>query len=228
MTQQINLLEHSLLPKREWCTGRVIVTVAGLLAAAVGAHYTNESAGIKRLLAAGAPSPAGTEASADAADPIEMQLRESQARLARGEMLMKALAGLTDLPRDNARRLQALIDAMPDTVWLQEVELVGERGVRIAGGATQAAALAGYAQRLGSTKEFEALPLHVYALTPRDADAHDHTASGASDTHPDAPAAMPDNTPAPRTDTHKATTAPQYRFVLSSVDAERVAQKDAP
>jgi hypothetical protein len=210
MTQQINLLEPSLLPKREWCTGRVIVAVAGVLAVAVGAHYMHESAGIKRALAAGSPAPSDAAASAENSDPIEAQLRDGQSRLARGEMLMKAVAGLTDLPRDNARRLQALIAAMPDTVWLQEVEFSGERAVRIVGGATQSAALAGFSQSLGATKEFEALPLHVYALAPRDTEPPAQPQPGDD--------AKEERAPAP---------APQYRFVLSSVDAERAAHKEA-
>lgn len=213
MTQQINLLEPSLLPKREWCTGRVIVAVVGVLSIAVGAHYMHESAGIKRALASGSPAPSDAAASGENSDPIEAQLREGQSRLARGEMLMKAVAGLTDLPRDNARRLQVLIAAMPDTVWLQEVEFSGERGVRIVGGATPSTALAGFSQSLGATKEFQALPLHVYALAPRD--VHDSTAAQP----PSAADTKDEHAPAP---------APHYRFVLSSVDAERAAHKEAP
>jgi len=201
MTQQINLLELSLLPKREWCTGRAIVAVASILAGAVGAHYLHESAGIKRALASGSPASSSAAAPAKTIDPIELQLRDGQSRLARGEMLMKAVVALTDLPRDNARRLQALIAAMPDSVWLQEVEFSGERGVRIVGGAMQSAALAGFSQSLGATKEFQALPLHVYALAPRDADVQENE--------------------------ERAPPTPHYRFVLSSVDAERVAHKEA-
>lgn len=207
MTQQINLLELSLLPKREWCTGRSIVAVVGLLAGAVGAHYLHESAGIKRLLASASPTPGSAGTAAETADPIETQLREGQSRLERGEMLMKAVAGLTDLPRDNAHRLQALIAALPDTVWLQEVEFSGEGGVRIVGGATLSPALAEFSQRLGRTKAFHGLPLHVYALAPRELEVD----------------AMPDAAPAEDAKAERAPPPPPlYGFMLSSLDAERV------
>jgi hypothetical protein len=210
MTQQINLLERSLLPKREWCTGRSIVIGVGVLAGAVVAHYAHEKLALQRVLASGLSAPTAQASGAEPSDGIETQVRDGQLRLAKGEMLMKAVGGLSDLPRDNARRMQTLIAAMPDTVWLQEVEFSSERNVRIVGGMTHSAALAVFSQRLGAAQAFQGLPLHVYALQPREAEpevaAPPAKAASASD-GPDerAPAIVPPTL---------------YGFVLSSVDAD--------
>lgn len=208
MAQQINLLEPALLPEREWCTGRGIVIGAGVLAAAVAAHYAHESLAFQRALAAGSPA-ASSQASASASDvEIDVQLRDRQLRLARGEMLMKAVGGLNELPRDNARRLQTLFAAMPETIWLQEVEFNSMRSVRIVGGTTNTSALAGFSQRLGATPAFQGLPLHVYALQPRAAEPVTEL--------PDEAAAS-DATAQRTTATVPATL---YGFVLSSVDVD--------
>ncbi|GEM_PF-2058778 len=195
--QQINLIDPALRVKRDWLAGRTIAGVAAALGLAVGAHGVLEQTRLSRLLAStstAAPEPAAS------AEPsaTETELREARREIARGERLLQAVAGLTDLPHDNARRLRNLIGAMPDTLWLQELEFSGERGVRIAGGATNVAALASFAQRLGAQPSFQGAPLHVFKVDPRAAPAR-----------PDAEAAAP-------ADEHAA----HYAFVLSTFDAE--------
>jgi hypothetical protein len=215
MAQQINLLEPALLPKREWCTGRSVLVTAGLLGGAVVAHYSHENMALKRALASAAPAPSTAASTGTQGEPVDIQMRDSQLRLARSETLMKAVGALTDLPRDNARRMKTLFAAMPETVWLQEVEFSSERSVRIVGGATEPSALTGFSQRLGAAQAFHGLPLHVYALQPREAEPG---------------AALPvDAAPAGDASAERGTATPAptlYGFVLSSVDAE-VATKAA-
>ena len=200
--QQINLIDPSLRVVRDWLGGRSIVAAGLVLGLSVGGHWAYEQATLSHLLkvAAAAPPPADAGTSAGTS-PIELQLQDAQRSLAGGERLLQAVAGLTDLPRDNARRLRSLISAMPDTLWLQELELNGERGLRIAGGATDAAALTTFAQRLGALPAFHGTPLQVFKIDPRAAPERKDAAS--ADAAPDIDARLP-----------------HYAFVLSSFDAE--------
>ena len=202
MTQQINLIEPGLIPARDWCNGRVVVAATGALALAIAAHFAFEKQALTQVLAGSVAAPAEGTAS----DATLTQLQEGEGKLARSETLMRAARGLADLPADNAARLETLISALPDSLWLQEVEFTRERGVRIVGGATDAAALGGFSRRLGSLAAFRGLPLHVYALEPRAADKGEPLAETEADTA-----------------RGEARRAPLYGFVLSSIDAERSA-----
>lgn len=144
MTQQINLLEPSLRPVRQWGRGRDVLMAGGALTAAVLLHYQFERLALAQVLAAAGPAP-GEEAVA----PVDAEMQERQARLQGDEMLLKTAAGLIDLPRDSAQRLRVLIAALPPRAWLKEVEFSGARGVRIAGGALDALSVAEFSHRLG-------------------------------------------------------------------------------
>lgn len=198
--QQINLIDLSLRTKRDWFTGRGIAAVTAGLAALVGAHAAFESTMLARVLAASIAAAPVAEAPADGAPADEAQMLDSQRLVARGERLMQAVSALSDLPRGNAPRLRALVSVMPESLWLQEVEFNGERGVRIAGGATDAAALARFTERLGALPAFHGLPLLVFKVDPREAPQHqDGNASPAVDVRP-----------------------AHYSFVLSTFDTDPV------
>jgi MSHA biogenesis protein MshI len=200
MTQQINLLEPSLLPQREWFTGRTIVITLTLATAALAAHWWAEHSAMRQLLASSSTAPEAADPSASAPlDEVGQQLAQHQSRLARNELLMQAVAGLTDLPRNNAQRLRELVAALPETAWLQGVEFVGERGVRIVGGSTRAETLAGLAQRLNEIPAYRGVPLQVYALAQNEPEARSAEPAGSA---PRAPAPL------------------HYGFVLSSVSNE--------
>jgi MSHA biogenesis protein MshI len=211
-SQQINLFDATLLPPRDWCTGRNILVSATLLASGVAAHGAYEGLALNRVLAANASAPAPAHAPTDAspaptADGIDTTLREAQQQLARDRSLLDAVTGLSDLPLHTARRLDSLIAAMPNSVWLREVEFSGARSVRIVGGALDPAALAGFSQRLGQAPAFGGLPLHVYTLEPlASLDAQVTPATPATPETPTQPRLL--HAPVP------------YGFVLSSVDAD--------
>ncbi len=163
MTQQINLLERSLLHKREWVTGRSVVLVGGLLVGALAAQFAYESHALKAVLAATTTAvPAGGAVATR--DDMEQQISAAQAKLQGGELLMTAVAGLIDLPTNNAERLQALFNSLPEGVWLQEVEFSGQRSVRIVGGAMQPGGVAQLSATLGGTAGFQRLPVHLFEL----------------------------------------------------------------
>jgi Tfp pilus assembly protein PilN len=202
MTQQINLVEPSLRPQRQWCSGRDMLVAGAALAVAVLGHYVWEQQALARVLAAAAaPVPAVVDAPAGVPpDAAQALLLEHQARVRRDEALLQTLAGLNDLPRQNAQRLQSLIAVLPPDMWLQEVQFSGARGVRIAGGALSAAALTAYTRRLGEQPAFHGLPLHVVAVDPRETQAAGGDAGAEAGPRTGLPA--------------------HYGFVLSSVDAE--------
>ena len=181
MTQQINLLEPSLRPVRQWGRGRDVLMAGGALTAAVLLHYQFERLALAQVLAAAGPAP-GEEAVA----PVDAEMQERQARLQGDEMLLKTAAGLIDLPRDSAQRLRVLIAALPPRAWLKEVEFSGARGVRIAGGALDALSVAEFSHRLGQAPAFKGLPVQVFTLDARGAEAGAGTAADAPESRPPA------------------------------------------
>jgi hypothetical protein len=202
MTQQINLLDRTLLPVREWCNARLLVGLGAALVLGCGAFAAYETHALNVLLVAGAGETAEPDLAAP--HPLDDALAELQGRVASNERLLRAVGSFTDLPQDNAARLRTLIDAMPDSLWLREVEFSVERGLRIAGGATSAQSLAIFSGRLGVEPAFHGLPLHVFALEPRE--------QAAPPADVDVLAATP------------VVPAGHFGFVLSSVDSARAGE----
>ncbi len=197
MTQQINLLDPDLVPTRDWCNGRFVLGLALVLAVGTAGHVAYEAQALRSYLAHAMSD--AQDAGVASAETGDATLSELQARVSANENLLQAVGSFAELPRDNAARMRALIAAMPDTLWLQEVEFSVERGVRIAGSALDAKALAGFANHLGAQPAFRGLPLHLFALQPGE---RDETPTGTD--------AAP-----------TAATPPHYGFLLSSIDSAR-------
>jgi hypothetical protein len=64
------------------------------------------------------------------------------------------------------------------------VEFSGARGVRIAGGALDALAVAEFSRRLGQEPAFKGLPVQVFALNAPAAEADPHPAADAPEARP--------------------------------------------
>jgi hypothetical protein len=173
MTQQINLLEPSLLPKRDWFNGKNIVVGVAAAVALLSAHWAFEAVSMKRVMALATPAPGAADPAAPlvSVDELDRELSEGQSRLTRGELLMQAVASLTDLPTDNAARMMWVVNALPETAWLSEVEFTGRRGVRIVGGALAANDLAGFSNRLGANPAFRDVPVQTFLLRAQGDDA---------------------------------------------------------
>lgn len=199
MTQQINLLDPSLAPLRDWCNGKFVLGLGVALALGTAGHVAYESRALANFLASTLSAPQDSAlASPDASDA---PMAELKARVSANQNLLHAVGSFAELPSDNAARLRSLIGAMPDSLWLAEVEFSIERGVRIAGSTLDAKALAGFSDRLGAQPAFRGLPLHLFALQP-------------GESEPVGDARGPDGTPAPVPLRH-------YGFLLSSIDASR-------
>lgn len=167
MTQQINLLDAALLPQRDWCNGRFIVGTGALWVALVGGQWVYEKHALTTLLAVSAP----VESAMADTPAIDAEIAELSTQVAGGEALLRTAGGLTALPQESAARVQALIDAMPQNLWLDEVEFGTNQRVRITGGVGDAAGLAAFSQRLGASAAYNGLPLRVVALAPRENEA---------------------------------------------------------
>lgn len=201
--QQINLIDLSLRATRDWFNGRSIAALTVAFATLVGAHASFEAAMLSRAVAASIPAVPTEDGAANATPVEDAQMLDDRRLVSRGERLMQAVSTLSDLPHDNAQRLRAIISALPETLWLQEVEFSGERGVRVSGGAIDATALSIFAKRLGALPSFRRLPLRIFKVEPREAPQRQDPITTASDTTP----------PVGERPAH-------YSFVLSTFDTD--------
>lgn len=175
MMQNVNLLDARLLPHEPVLRSAVALAAFALGAAAVLGHGIGERWLTQRALAAataassssapGAETGAspGSEAGAAAPAPADQAL---QVQLARAEAQLAALRADSSLPAAPARTLRHVLQALPDSMWLTEIELAGARGLRIAGGTLQPQALSTFAQRLGESTTLRGLGLQTVRLEP--------------------------------------------------------------
>lgn len=168
MTQQINLIDASALGGRDPLSGLNIVVTLGLAALVMVAHYSYEQWRWQRVTAATTEAEVQAQASSTAATQASDQLAQLQAQITADDQLRQAEAALLDPPKDCAVRLQALVAAMPASLWLRQVEFAGARNVRIAGSSLRSADVSDYAQALGSKPAFSGLPVRVLTLDRRE------------------------------------------------------------
>ncbi len=160
MAHQLNLIDERLLPVAARPSVAALLALAGVCVVVAWGHLSWERGQLARSLAQ-----PGAEAVASDGTPGADAAHDARlAQLLRDERLRDALAGFSDLPQHSARRLQQLAAALPDQLWLSEVELQGSRGVRIVGGTLDPAALSGYATRLGQLEDFSGLPLQALTV----------------------------------------------------------------
>ena len=172
--QHINLIDPSLLPPQHVVSGSRLLSVALVGALLVFAHWS-----IERLALARALATAPTE-STDGATPTNKanedlaQLRE---QLAQREALRDLLAS-DHLPQQPAALLGAVVDALPPTLWLTDVELARDRALRIGGGALDTAALDRFAAALANVADLRGVPVHTVRLEPMERNGQPHPSAG--------------------------------------------------
>ncbi len=168
MTQQINLIDASALVGHDPLSGLNIMLAVGVSALALVGHYSFEQWRFQRAQAAAAAAEQNAQASNAAAAQVSEQLAQLQAQFTADDQLRQAEAALVDPPQDCASRLQALVAAMPASLWLRQVEFAGARNVRIAGSSLRSADVASYAQTLGGQPAFSGLPVRVLSFDRRE------------------------------------------------------------
>lgn len=163
--QHINLVDARLLPPRRLVSGQRLATLALTGALLVIGHWGFERLALSRAMAAahaGAAPDADTPA-ADSNDGLDA-LRERVAQRA----ALRDLLAADGLPTQPALLLRAVIDALPPTVWLTEVEIARERALRISGGSLDVSALDPLAERLAQVAPLRGVPIHTLRLEPAD------------------------------------------------------------
>jgi hypothetical protein len=160
MTQHINLITAALLPRPQRLAPKPLLALLGGVALLVLTHFAWERVALTQTLArADSPPPVvNAEAGASVGDPV---LRE---RITRGEALREVLRKQGVVAEGSARILREIFDALPDEVWLTEVELGAERALRIGGGATDGTSFARFAQRLAAVASLQGLPVTTVRL----------------------------------------------------------------
>jgi Tfp pilus assembly protein PilN len=166
MTQQINLVDLSLLPVRERLSGKTLLVALAAGAGVLTAHYAFESWRMQQARAENLAVSNDAAAVANGTTVPDNPLAEMQEQLSRGEALLNALSRGNDLPVDTARLMQQVTKALPDTVWLTELEVNGPRSLQMAGGTLDAPSLADFSVRLGGVPALKGVPIEVIRLEP--------------------------------------------------------------
>lgn len=165
MRPQINLIDPSLLPKVERLSPKTVGLITVLALALLGVHYGYERTQLNKTLAAAKAQDDAIAALAPV-DPaqIDAAFEARKRSVMRDESLRDGLSKLTDLPKDNAKMLSSVIAALPNSLWLKEVDFVAKDGIRIVGGATDPSALAAYSDALARVPALRGLPIEVVTL----------------------------------------------------------------
>ena len=179
MTQQINLIDQTLRQGRDWANGVMVLGVLATATALVAGHFVYERLGWQKATAEAAQADAAREASAAIVQQVASQLDQVQAQLAADDQMRRAAAAMVDPPQNCVQRFEQLIAAMPATMWLEDVEFYGARGVHLVANSLHTADLARYADTLSSAKAFSGLPVEILSIERKefaDSDAPDVSA----------------------------------------------------
>jgi hypothetical protein len=167
--QQINLVDPRLLPPQRRLSGATLVALVAAATLAVATHYQAERLWTAQLASAVAPAdataatPGPTAATPDAAaDATTVLVRQ----IAQREALRDLMLNQAEPPPDSAALIQDLVAALPETLWLTEIDIAGARALRISGGTLEPAALVTFADRLARIPALRSLPIETVRLEP--------------------------------------------------------------
>lgn len=167
-TQQVNLVDPSLLRVPERLGRNTLLTVLALGVVAVSVHWSVERYEFGRQLSRLTPStPPVVAAETTGVEVMPAHLLSMQERIIRGETLRSALAQGGDLPDNAGAILNAVILALPDTMWLTELQVLGDKSVVISGGTLERPALATFSQQLEANPTLTGTPITIVQLEPR-------------------------------------------------------------
>lgn len=167
--QQINLVDARLLPQRHLLSAARLMGVALAGLVVVGAHLIIEMRLTTQAMFANAATSAPTSDDATPAEPDDTT-SQLQTRLTQRQALRDMLAVDAKLPTDSAALLRAVLGAVPDGLWLSEVDIAGANGLRIAGGVLEPAALRGFAERLARITPLRGVPIETLRVDPQAAE----------------------------------------------------------
>jgi len=173
MPQQLNLLDPGLLPPKPWLTLGPVAAVVALALGAVALHgLSARDALALALLAPDATAEASAESAADA------EIEALQRQVQRNAQLLATLADPTRQAPDSAAVLAAVVQALPPTVWLTEVELSAPARLRISGGTLDLQALPLLGARLAAIDALRGQPVSTVRVEPRVVEAATEASEG--------------------------------------------------
>jgi Tfp pilus assembly protein PilN len=165
--QDINLVEARLLPPLRVVSGLRLATMAVAGALLVLGHWGFERFALARAMAAANATEAPDTSASNAGGNDGLgELRE---RVAQREALRDLLAA-DHLPQHPAVLLRAVVEALPGSVWLTEIDIARERALRISGGALDVAALDPFTERLAQVALLRGVPISTLRLEPSQAE----------------------------------------------------------
>lgn len=167
MKQQLNLIDPRLLPVPARPSVATLLALLAAAGVAVLGHGGWERAHYDEALA----PPGALQAEALEVSRPDPALQTLQRQVERDELLRDGLARASDLPIDSVGQLRQLSAALPNTLWLTDVELTGRNGLRIAGGALDVTALATYAARLSNIASLKGRQLQALTVEPQQPEA---------------------------------------------------------
>lgn len=165
MPQQINLIDNTLLPARQRLPPAVMLATLAAALSLLSAHFAWEKWALARELnQVVAPQQAVAEA---APNHTESQ---REASLAKREALRDLLRLQVSVAEGSAALVGDIISAMPETMWLTELEVGTSRMLRLSGVTADSAGFGQFALRLERIAALKGLPLHTVRLEPRASD----------------------------------------------------------
>lgn len=186
MPQQLNLLDPALLPPKRRLTAGPFALLLVLAWGAVLAHALAVRADL--ALALQLESPAAEAAAASEAAPAAARQQALQQQVEDQARLLATLGGEPGPQIAAADLLAAVVQALPPTVWLAEVEWHAAGGLRVHGGTLDVQALTAFSQRLAAVPALAGLPIATVRLEPRVVDDGAAAAADGSALPPVVPA----------------------------------------
>ncbi|MES2886431.1 MAG: PilN domain-containing protein [Pseudomonadota bacterium] len=204
-SQYINLVDAKLLKVRERLSGVVLLSVMAAGVTLVGLHYAVEKYRLQREVTAMATQSTLDEA-ATAPVGLPAAFLSKQEQLKREETLREALNQGGDLPGQSGALLSAVAQALPASMWLTDLQVLGAKTLVIAGGSLERPALASFAQRLEASDALKGTPIGIVQFEPRAGRNDGGDGAGASD----------DALQEARDDAAAAPVVTHYSFTLAS------------
>jgi hypothetical protein len=164
--QHINLIDATLLPQQRLLGSAALLASLMACALAVAVHLGVEMRLTQRTALAQAAT--ANTAAADGTTPAAATgpNAELQAQIASREALKSALQSHAQLPKAPAQLLADVAAALPNTMWLSEIDISGAHNLRIAGGLLEPTALPRFAEQLAQVQALRGLPIHLLRLEP--------------------------------------------------------------
>ena len=161
MPQQINLIDISLRPVRQKLPPAALLATVAVASLLLTAHFAWEKWALARELAQAVAPVAAAELAHDGAAQ-----NQRLARLAQREALRDLMRLQLSVAEGSATLIGDIIQAMPEDMWLTELEVGASGTLRLGGSSADSASFSRFTSRLEQIAALKSLPLHTVRLEP--------------------------------------------------------------